>query len=86
MFTQLIALSMFLLLTYLLFRRPASAAPRRSPGELHIQVRPSVYINNESPKENDTSGDGGSGPDKSFPWKIASLMALILLTGMAAAG
>ena len=35
MSTQLIALLMFLLLTYLLFRRPASAALRRSPVEFH---------------------------------------------------
>jgi hypothetical protein len=39
MSAQLIALLMFLLLTYLLFRRPASAATGRYPAELNIRVR-----------------------------------------------
>ena len=84
MFTQLIALLMFLLLTYLLFRRPALAAPRRSPVELHIQVRRPVYLKNESLKKNAMTASGGGGMNKSLPWGIALGVALILPTGMAA--
>ena len=86
MSAQLIALLMFLLLTYLLFRRPASSALRRLPSELHIQVSPSVYLKNESPNEKSTSAAGGSGIDRSLPlpWKLAPGIALILLTGIAA--
>jgi hypothetical protein len=36
--TQLIAFLMFLLLSYLLFRRPASAAQKRYPTELDFQL------------------------------------------------
>ncbi|HEY6400682.1 MAG TPA: hypothetical protein VI479_04695 [Blastocatellia bacterium] len=46
--TQLIALLMFLLLTYLLFRRPASAALRRGPTELDFQINHPVYLKNEA--------------------------------------
>src|SRR5262245_59661184 len=84
MSTQLIALLMFLLLTYLLFRRPASGAIRRLPSELHIQVRRPVYLKNELPKETARSAAGGSGIDRSLPWKIAPGIVLILLTGVAA--
>ena len=84
MSTQLIALLMFLLLTYLLFRRPASAALRRLPSELHIQVGPPVYLKKESPNEKSTSAAGGSDIDRSLPWKIAPGIALILLSGIAA--
>ncbi len=84
MSTQLIALLMFLLLTYLLFRRPASSAFRRLPSELHIQVCPSVYLKNESPNEKSTSAADGSGIDRSLPWKLAPGIALILLTGIEA--
>jgi hypothetical protein len=84
MSAQLIALLMFLLLTYLLFRRPASSALRRLPSELHIQVSPSVYLKNESPNEKSTSAADGSGIDRSLPWKLAPGIALILLTGIAA--
>jgi hypothetical protein len=59
MSTQLIALLMFLLLTSLLFRRPASAALRRLPSELHIQVSRPVYLKNETPKEKARSAAGG---------------------------
>jgi TolA-binding protein len=84
MSTQLIALLMFLLLTYLLFRRPASDALRRLPSELHIQVSRPVYLKKESPNEKSTSAAGGSGIDRSLPWKIAPGIALILLSGIAA--
>src|SRR5262245_55806136 len=84
MSTQLIALLMFLLLTYLLFRRPASGAIRRLPSELHIQVRRPVYLKDESPKETARSAAGGSGIDRPLPRMIAPGIALILLTGIAA--
>lgn len=84
MFTQLTALLMFLLLTYLLFRRPASAALRRSPVELHFQVRHPVYLVSESPNEKARSAAGGSGVNKSLPRGIALGLALILPTGVAA--
>jgi hypothetical protein len=44
---RLIALLMFLLLSYLLFRRPASAASRRYPTELNFQVGDPVYLKSE---------------------------------------
>jgi hypothetical protein len=46
--TQMIAILMFLLLTYLLFRRSASAALRRYPTELNFQVGHSIYLPSET--------------------------------------
>jgi hypothetical protein len=48
---QLIALLMFPLLTYLLFRRPASMAPKRCPTELDFQIGHSVLLKKELLKE-----------------------------------
>jgi len=50
--TQLIALLMFLLLTYLLFRRPASMAPKRYPTELDFRIGHSVLLQRELLIEN----------------------------------
>jgi hypothetical protein len=50
--TQLIALLMFLLLTYLLFRRPASMGPKRYPTELDFRIGHSVLLQRELLKEN----------------------------------
>jgi hypothetical protein len=49
--TQLIALLMFLTLTYLLFRRPASMAPKRYPTELDFRIGHSVLLQRELLKE-----------------------------------
>jgi hypothetical protein len=53
--TQIIALLMFLLLTYLLFRRPASAPPKRYPTELDFQIGHSVLLERELLKGNATT-------------------------------
>ena len=45
--THLIALLMFLLLTYLFFRRPSSMAPKRYPAELDFQFGHSVLLKRE---------------------------------------
>ncbi len=60
MSTQLIALLMFLLLTYLLFRRPASerGSTRRYPTELDFQVGHSVYLKNEPKKASTMAAPG----------------------------
>ena len=50
--TQLFALLMFLTLTYLLFRRPASMAPRRYPTELDFRIGHSVLSQRELLIEN----------------------------------
>ena len=50
--TQLIVLLMFLLLTYLLFRRPASTAQKRYPTELDFRIGHSVLLQREFLKEN----------------------------------
>ena len=50
--TQLIALLMFLTLTYLLFRKPASMAPKRYPTELDVRIGHSVLLQRELLKEN----------------------------------
>ena len=50
--TQLIALLMFLTLTYLLFRKPASMAPKRYPTELDFRIGRSVLLQRELLKEN----------------------------------
>jgi len=50
--TQLIALLMFLALTYLLFRRPASMAPKRYPTELDFRIGHSVLLQKELLIEN----------------------------------
>ena len=47
--TQIIALLMFLLLTYLLFRRPAPAMSRRGPTELNFQIRRHVHLKANAP-------------------------------------
>src|SRR5574341_464815 len=49
--TQLIALLMFLLLSYLLFRRPASAVTKRYPTELDFQIGHSVFLQKELSKK-----------------------------------
>jgi hypothetical protein len=50
--TQLIVFLMFLLLTYLLFRRPDSMAPKRYPTELDFRIGHSVLLQRELFKEN----------------------------------
>jgi hypothetical protein len=75
MSTQLIALLMFLLLTYLLFRRRTSAAPWRGPGDLHIQIMRPAYLKNDSPKEKARLAAAGSGINRSLSWKIAPGLA-----------
>jgi hypothetical protein len=45
--TQLIALLMFLPLSYLLLRRPASMTPKRGPTELDFQIGHSVMLKSE---------------------------------------
>ena len=50
--TQLIVFLMFLTLTYLLFRRPVSMAPKRYPTELDFQIGHSVLLQRELLKEN----------------------------------
>jgi hypothetical protein len=49
--TQLIAFLMFLTLTYLLFRRPTSMAPKRYPTELDFRIGHSVLAQRELLKE-----------------------------------
>jgi hypothetical protein len=56
--THLIALLMFLLLTYLLFRRPSSMAPKRFPTELDFQIWHSVLLKRELLKG--TLGNAGN--------------------------
>ena len=56
--TQLFALLMFPALTYLLFRRPASMAPKRYPTELDFQIGHSVMLKKELLKGTlDKAGD-----------------------------
>jgi Putative beta-barrel porin-2, OmpL-like. bbp2 len=81
MSTQLIPLLMFLLLTYLLFWRPDSAAPRRLPTELNTRVRHSVYLKGESPMEKEASWPSRSGLKESFLRSIAMGLALALPSG-----
>jgi putative OmpL-like beta-barrel porin-2 len=74
---------MFLLLTYLLFRRPASSALRRSPVEFHFQVRRPVFLKNESLMKKAMTASGASRMNKSLPRGIALVVALIPTMGMA---
>jgi hypothetical protein len=46
---------MFLLLSYLLFRRPASAMTRRYPTELDFQIGHSVFLQKELSRKNATA-------------------------------
>jgi hypothetical protein len=72
---------MFLLLTYLLFRRPASAAPGRYPTELNMRVRHSVYLKEESPVEKAVAASRRRRLNESILWSVALGLALILPSG-----
>jgi hypothetical protein len=82
--TQLSALLMFLLLTYLLFRRPASAASRRYPTELNFQVGHSVYLTSEILQKNTVSPPGQGGVNRSLLRGGALALALVLPSGAVA--
>src|SRR5262245_42272842 len=79
---QLIALLMFLLLTYLLFRRPASSASKRLPTELNFQIGRPVYSTSEGPREKSAEASRRSGVNRSFLRNVALGSALIPLWGM----
>jgi hypothetical protein len=83
MSAQLIALLMFLLLTYLLFRRPASAATGRYPTELNIRVRHSSHLKSEFPMESAAS-PSRSGMKRTFLRSGALGLALIAPSGAVA--
>src|SRR5215475_5108668 len=78
MYSQLSALLMFLLLTYLLFRRPASAASKRIPTELNFQVRHSTYLTSEMLWKKTVSPSGLSGVNRSLLRGGALAVALVL--------
>jgi hypothetical protein len=98
--TQLTAFLMFLLLTYLLFRRPVSMASRRYPTELNFQISHSVHLNREAPGKIPAQSPGWNGVSRSFLRRVSPGLALMPLlsvfaiaqspagaqTGLAAAG
>ena len=84
MSAQLIALLMFLLLTYLLFRRPASAAPGRRPSELNSRVGHSICRKSESLREQPASASSRRKGNKSLLRHVALGLALVLLAGAVA--
>jgi hypothetical protein len=77
--TQLITLLMFLLLTYLLFRRPASAASRRGPTELNLQISHSAHLNSDGPGKKLAQSPGWNGVSRSFLRRVSPGLALIPL-------
>ncbi|MGH9855247.1 MAG: hypothetical protein ACREBD_35890, partial [Blastocatellia bacterium] len=85
MSTQLMALLMFLLLTYLLFKRPASATPGRCPSELNSGVGHSICRKGESLREKPASVSSRRKGNKSLPRHVALGLAMGLLTGAAMA-
>lgn len=74
---------MFLLLSYLLFRRPASTRLKRCPTELHFQVGHSVSLDAEAPRENNAPAPRRSDVKKSFPRSLALSLTLVLPAGAA---
>jgi putative OmpL-like beta-barrel porin-2 len=79
--TQLIALLMFLLLIYLLFRRPTSAALRRGPTELNVQINHPVYLKNETQGKKSAPSSRRHGASRSFLRSVTMGLALIPLLG-----
>jgi Putative beta-barrel porin-2, OmpL-like. bbp2 len=79
--SQLSALLMFLLLTYLLFRRPASAASKRYPTELNFQIGHSIYLTSEVLKKKTASPPGGGGLKRALLRGGALAIALVLPSG-----
>src|SRR5262247_193815 len=82
--TQLSALLMFLLLTYLLFRRPASASSKRYPTELNFQVGHKIYMTSEILKKKTVSPPGQSGVNRLLLRGGALVLALVLPSGAVA--
>jgi hypothetical protein len=82
--TQLIALLMFLLLSYLLFRRPASAASRRCPTELNFQIGHPVNLKSERLKKKSILSPRRNGLNRSFPRGVALGFALVLPSAVVA--
>ena len=82
--TQIIAILMFLLLAYLLFRRPASAASRRCPTDLNFQVEHSIYLPSEMPEKKTVSPLGLGDVNRHFPQGGALAFAPVLPSGTAA--
>jgi hypothetical protein len=80
--TQLNALLMFPLLTYLLFRRPASEASKRRGAELNFQIGHPVYLTNEIPKEKSAAPPRQSRVNRSFLRSGPLGLALIPLLGL----
>jgi hypothetical protein len=70
--TQFTALLMFLILTYLLFRRPASATPRRGPTELNFRISHSAHLNSEAPGKKSAQSPEWSGVSKSLLRRVSS--------------
>jgi hypothetical protein len=62
--THLFALLMFLLLSYLLFRQPASTVSRRYPTELDFQIGHSVLLQRELLKGNSATASFQDGDAK----------------------
>jgi hypothetical protein len=79
--TQIIAILMFLLLAYLLFRRPASAASRQCPTELNFQVGHSIYLPNEILEKKTVSPHGLGDVNRHFPQGGALAFAPVLPSG-----
>jgi len=82
--TQIIAFLMFLLLTYLLFRRPTSAATMRCPTELNFQVGHSIYLPSEMPEKKTVSPLGLGDVNRHFPQGGALAFAPVLPPGAVA--
>src|SRR5262245_52479497 len=82
--TQLSALLMFLLLTYLLFRRPASASSKRYPTELNFQVGHTIYMTSEILKKKTVSPRGQRGVNRPLLRGGALVLALVLPSGAVA--
>src|SRR5262245_45272079 len=82
--TQLSALLMFLLLTYFLFRRPASASSSRYPTELNCQVGHTIYMTSEMLEKKTVSRPGRGGMNRPLLRGGALLMTLVLPSGAVA--
>jgi len=82
--TQLSALLMFLLLTYLLFRRPASSSSKRCPTELNFQVGHTIYMKSEILKKKTVSPPGQRGVKRLLLRGGALVLALVLPSGAVA--
>jgi len=80
--TQLISLLMFLLLTYLLFQRPASAASKRLPTELNFQIGHTVNLKSGILRKKSASLSSRSGLSRSSLRSVALGSALIPLLGV----